>query len=40
MKQLYPIQVSGGVRDQHIMTGLSAITDGGLVSELMKRGQL
>jgi hypothetical protein len=40
MKQLFPIQVSGGVQGQHIIPGLPGITEDGLVSELMKRGQL
>jgi hypothetical protein len=40
MKQIYLILISGSVQGQHIISGLSVITEGGLLSELMKRGQL
>jgi hypothetical protein len=40
MKYIYRIQISGGVQGQHIIPGFSADIEGGLVSALIKRGQL
>jgi hypothetical protein len=40
MKQIYPIQISGNVQGRHIIPGLSTYPEGGLVSALIKRGQL